>query len=84
VGETPDGKPRRVAGLPRDAGHRLPRVHETEPRVLGLPRSWYGTATRDFRGLRHPIRWVKWKAVRHRLGPYAPGFTTASQDDPKR
>jgi hypothetical protein len=63
---------RRVAGMPVEAGHRLPRVDPTEQRVLGLPLSWYGTPNVDFSGFRHPIRWTERRIRIHRLGPYAP------------
>jgi hypothetical protein len=55
-----------------EPGGSFPRVNPTEQRVLGIPLSWYRTDPVDLSGLRHPIRWMKWRVRVHRLGPYAP------------
>jgi hypothetical protein len=74
VDETPDVEPQYVAGMKIQRGRLLPRVDPTEQRVLGIPRSWYRTEPVDLTGLRHPIRWTKWRITAARRGQYAPGF----------
>jgi hypothetical protein len=82
VDETPDSEPQHVAGMNIRPGRSLPRVDPTEQRVLGIPRSWYRTEQVDLSGLRHPIRWTKWRIRAHRLGPYAPGFKESMAGSP--
>jgi hypothetical protein len=74
VDEKPSTEPRRGFGMPIEPGHSFPRVDPTEQRVLGIPLSWYRTNSVDLSGLRHPIRWTKWRIKAHQLGPYAPDF----------
>jgi hypothetical protein len=74
VGEPADSEHRHLAGMPLEAGHLLPRVGPTEQRVLGLPLSWFSRRPADFSGLRHPLRWTRWRLQVHRLGPYAPDY----------
>lgn len=65
---------RRTFGMPVNKGDWRPRTDDTEQRVLGVPRSWYGPkreAPIDFRWVRHPIRWSRWRVQVHRLGPNA-------------
>jgi len=66
-------------------GEWRPRTENGEQRVLGVPRSWFGAqekASIDFRWVRNPIRWSKWRIQVHRLGPYAPEYEDSSgQDD---
>jgi hypothetical protein len=50
------------------------RTNDTEPRILGIPRSWWGANHADFRGLGHPLQWTRWRADVRRRGPYAPRF----------
>lgn len=51
------------------------RVGETEPRVAGLPLSWFAWRSEvDTRAVRHPVKWIRWRARLRRLGPYAPDF----------
>jgi hypothetical protein len=82
MNETPDSEPQYVAGMRIQPGHRLPRVDPTEQRVLGIPRSWYRTEPVDLTGLRHPIRWTKWRISAFRRGPYAPGFKESMDPPP--
>lgn len=47
----------------------------TEPRVLGLPLSWFRPpGDVDLRWLRYPVRWARWRAEVRRRGPYARRF----------
>jgi hypothetical protein len=69
-----DHPDRRTAGIPLEHGSKRLRIDETEPRALGLPLSWFGTTELDLRWLRHPRRWLKWRAEVRRRGPYAPRF----------
>ncbi len=51
------------------------RVGDTEPRVLGFAYHQPEAGPRHNRdGLRHPLRWLRWRAEVIRKGPYAPGF----------
>jgi hypothetical protein len=62
------------AGLSEYTGRRF-RLDETEPRAMGLPLSWFGTLEPiDLRWLRHPYRWLRWRAEVRRRGPYAPRY----------
>jgi hypothetical protein len=64
--------------LPRGAGEytgRRFRLDETEPRALGMPLSWFAAREPiDLRWVRHPLRWVRWRAEVRRRGPYAPRY----------
>jgi hypothetical protein len=74
VDEIGDDEPRRASGTPTSPGRsRLP-IDPTEKRVLGIPLSWYAHEPVDLSGLRHPVRWLRWRLSRHRNGPYAPSF----------
>jgi hypothetical protein len=72
VYEDEETEPDHVAGMERRPGHILPRVDPTEQRVLGVPLSWYKHDPVDLSGLRHPMKWAKWRLKLHRMGPYAP------------
>jgi len=75
-------EPKRVLGIPLSGaagGDRFP------PRVLGIPRDWFGPPAVDLRRLAHPRRWWRWRRQVRRLGPYAPdygddGATTAAHE----
>jgi hypothetical protein len=73
--EEEDQPDRHVLGMPMEYGGRRLRMDETEPRVLGLPLSWFGaTEPIDLRWIRHPYRWLSWRAEVRRRGPYAPRY----------
>jgi hypothetical protein len=79
VDETPSEEPQRVLGMPIGPGRGFRLMDPTEPRVLGLPRSWYRTSSVDLSGFRHPIRWMKWRIRFHRVGPYVGDYTPPAE-----
>ncbi|HEX3822917.1 MAG TPA: hypothetical protein VHV79_00445 [Mycobacteriales bacterium] len=72
--KTPQREPQHFLGVPLSTGSPSIRVDPTEPRVLGLPRSWFRVAPIELTWLRHPIRWSRWRLEVRRLGPHAPSF----------
>lgn len=74
--ETADESRRRPQNIePRRLLGWQPIVDDYEPRVLGLPKRWFGSlSTVDTRWLRHPIQWTHWCILVHRRGPYAPDY----------
>ena len=72
-----DEEPKRLLGFPIERGDWRPRTDDYEPRILGIPSSWFGSnqgQSTDLRWIRHPIRWARWRFEVRRLGPYAPEF----------
>lgn len=70
-----ESRSREMPAHPPRRRDRLPHIDDTEPRVLGIPRSWYRMPQPfDLRWAPHPIRWWKWRLQVHRLGPYAPRY----------
>jgi hypothetical protein len=74
-----EGEPTRALGISR-LRTRL-RSEEYQPRVLGIPRDWFGIVREapgsrafDVRRITHPVRWWRWRRQVHRLGPYAPDY----------
>ena len=59
-------------------GRSRPRPSSEQRTVLGLPLSWFAPRPQlDTRWLRHPGRWLRWRAQVRRLGPYAPDYEGA-------
>jgi hypothetical protein len=66
---------RRVLGIPLEPGEWRPKLDPAEQRVLGVPRSWLGPREPlDMRGIRHPIRWLRWRSEVRKRGAYAPRY----------
>jgi hypothetical protein len=74
VDEIPEREPQRVLGMRIEPGHSWPLVNPTEQRVFGVPRSWFAHEPVDLSGLRHPVRWVRWRTSRDRRGASVPDF----------
>jgi hypothetical protein len=73
-----DHRPRQVMGIPvGPGGWRRKPDDEEQGFVLGLPRSWFRRPDdkTDWRWLRHPVRWSRWRRQVQKLGPYAPGYS---------
>lgn len=68
-------EPQRFLGFPVKPGHRWPDFGGDGQQAFGMPVAWLGTRRHlDTRWLRHPARWLRWRAQVRRRGPYAPDF----------
>lgn len=68
-----DYEPQRALGFPLNRRPGEPGAPGADEGLFAPARTW-GPRDLDTRWVSHPFRWLRWRLLVRRLGPYAPEF----------